>query len=152
MTDDGDRGWLGMLRQGSTITMEAWNLHTKPNQDWNHAWGTAPSNVVRRKLVGLEPLTPGFDSVTIKPQMGELQQLDCKIPTIKGDFDISIKNQNDFVMKVDIPANVTAYLTLPLTIKGDVKVNGRCVTATKTQNGLLLPVVGSGKYVISATK
>ena len=53
---------------------------------------------------------------------------------------------------IDIPANVTAYLTLPLTIKGDVKVNGRCVTATKTQNGLLLPVVGSGKYVISATK
>lgn len=152
MTDEGDRGWLGMLRQGSTITMEAWNLRTKPNQDWNHAWGTVPSNVVRRKLVGLESLTPGFDSVTIKPQMGELQQLDCKIPTIKGDFDISIKNQNDFVMKVDIPANVTAYLTLPLTIKGDVKVNGRCVTATKTQNGLLLPVVGSGKYVISATK
>ena len=127
-------------------------LHTKPHHDWNHAWGTAPSNVVRRKLVGLEPLTPGFDSVTIKPQMGELQQLDCKIPTIKGDFDISIKNQNDFVMKVDIPANVTAYLTLPLSIKGDVKVNGRCVTVTKTQNGLLLPVVGSGKYVISATK
>lgn len=152
MTDEGDRGWLGMLRQGSTITMEAWNLRTKPNQDWNHAWGTAPSNVVRRKLVGLEPLTPGFDSVTIKPQIGELQQLDCKIPTIKGDFDISIKNQNDFVMKVDIPANVTAYLTLPLNIKGDVKVNGRSVTATKTQQGLLLPAVGSGKYVISATK
>ena len=43
-----DRSWLGMLEQGATMTMEAWSLKAKGNQDWNHAWGTAPLNVLAR--------------------------------------------------------------------------------------------------------
>lgn len=50
LTDKGPRSWLGMLEQGSTITMEAWSLEAKPNQDWNHAWGAAPANLLPRFL------------------------------------------------------------------------------------------------------
>lgn len=39
-----------MIDQGSTITMEAWSLKAKPNQDWNHAWGAAPANLLPRYL------------------------------------------------------------------------------------------------------
>lgn len=48
MTAHGDRSWFGMLKQGATMTMEAWNQKAKPNQDWNHAWGTAPLNIIAR--------------------------------------------------------------------------------------------------------
>ena len=48
MTARDDRSWLGMIDQGATMTMEAWSIKTKPNQDWNHAWGTAPLNVLAR--------------------------------------------------------------------------------------------------------
>ena len=48
MTAEGDRGWLGMLEQGATMTMEAWSQKAKPNQDWNHAWGTVPLNILAR--------------------------------------------------------------------------------------------------------
>ena len=43
-----ERSWLGMMAQGSTVTMEAWSLKAKPNQDWNHAWGAAPLNILAR--------------------------------------------------------------------------------------------------------
>ena len=48
MTAEGDRSWLGMLGQGATMTMEAWSQKAKPNQDWNHAWGTVPLNIIAR--------------------------------------------------------------------------------------------------------
>ncbi len=50
LISEGERSWLGMLRQGSTLTMEAWSLKAKPNQDWNHAWGAAPANLLPRFL------------------------------------------------------------------------------------------------------
>lgn len=151
MTDDGERGWLGMLRQGSTMTMEAWDLRTKPNQDWNHAWGTAPTNAVRRKLVGLEPTEPGFSAVKIHPQLGELCRVECKIPTIKGDFEFEIENGNSFGMNVVIPANVKAEVVMPNGV-GGVTVNGLAVTELKKQNGLISLTLGSGRYSISAVK
>lgn len=52
MTARGDRSWLGMLEQGATMTMEAWSQKAKPNQDWNHAWGTAPLNIIARFFKG----------------------------------------------------------------------------------------------------
>lgn len=48
LLDDGPRSWLGMLRQGSTMTLEAWNISDKPNLDWNHAWGAVPANIIPR--------------------------------------------------------------------------------------------------------
>ncbi|HLP74017.1 MAG TPA: hypothetical protein VK155_14020, partial [Bacteroidales bacterium] len=38
LTSKGDRGWWNMIRSGSTITLEAWDMKYKPNSDWNHAW------------------------------------------------------------------------------------------------------------------
>ena len=61
-----------MIRMGSTITTEAWDNVFKPNLDWNHAWGAAASNIIARQLMGIQPLTPGFSSISIKPQPGGL--------------------------------------------------------------------------------
>lgn len=62
LASEGPRSWLGMLRQGATMTMEAWSLDAKPNQDWNHAWGAAPANLLPRFLplpVGTGPAPYG---------------------------------------------------------------------------------------------
>jgi alpha-L-rhamnosidase len=52
MTATHDRSWYNMIRVGSTITMEAWDMKYKPNSDWNHAWGAAPANIIPRHLWG----------------------------------------------------------------------------------------------------
>lgn len=61
MTAPGDRSWRHMAQDvGTTITLEAWDDKYKPNEDWNHAWGAAPANVIPRKILGVEPLDPGY--------------------------------------------------------------------------------------------
>ena len=46
LTSTAERSWYNMIRVGSTITLEAWDNKYKPNQDWNHAWGAAPANLI----------------------------------------------------------------------------------------------------------
>ena len=84
MTSKSDRSWWNMIRTGSTITMEAWDMKYKPNADWNHAWGAAPANIISRCLWGIRPLEPGFKKVQIHPQPGSLISSQIKVPTRRG--------------------------------------------------------------------
>ncbi len=66
-----DRSWPHMIYDvGSTIALEAWDNRYKPNQDWNHAWGAAPANLILRGLMGVRPLRPGFAEARIAPNLG----------------------------------------------------------------------------------
>ncbi|MPM62161.1 hypothetical protein SDC9_109027 [bioreactor metagenome] len=85
---DHQRSWLGMLEAGSTITMEAWNNCVKPNQDWNHAWGAAPANLLPRWVAGIRPTAPGFDEFVVDPQPGDLEWLYCRQPTRHGTVEL----------------------------------------------------------------
>ncbi|NLW86242.1 MAG: hypothetical protein GXY38_05160 [Planctomycetes bacterium] len=91
MTAGHDRGWLNMLRVGSTITMEAWDLRYKNNLDWNHAWGAAPANIIPRFIVGVQPAKPGFEEVLVAPQPGRLQTVEAKVPTPNGPVFVRIE-------------------------------------------------------------
>ncbi|MDR1764070.1 MAG: family 78 glycoside hydrolase catalytic domain [Dysgonamonadaceae bacterium] len=114
LTKTDDRGWYNMLRVGSTITLEAWDNRYKPNQDWNHAWGAVPANIIPRRLVGVEPLSPAFDLVRIKPQIADLKFVTAKIPTIKGNIEVEIHNDaKNYSLTVKIPANMEAEVYLP---------------------------------------
>ena len=57
MTATNDRSWWNMIRSGSTISMEAWDLKYKPNSDWNHAWGSAPANIIPGYMWGIRPVS-----------------------------------------------------------------------------------------------
>lgn len=152
LTKTDDRGWYNMIRVGSTISLEAWDDKYKPNQDWNHAWGAAPSNIIPRKLMGVEPLTPGFDKASIKPQLASLSWAKAIIPTIKGKIALEIENrEKEYRMKVTIPANMEGEVYLPfLSKKYEVKNNGimQKVSHKKGSPFLFLGNLPSGTYEI----
>ena len=112
MTSHGDRSWYNMLREGSTITMEAWGQRYKSNQDWNHAWGAAPANIIPRKVLGVEPLTPGCDEVTVHPHPGTLQYAEGTVPTIKGPVHVRFDRNPDGTLdiKADAPGGVRLHV------------------------------------------
>ncbi|WP_372935888.1 alpha-L-rhamnosidase-related protein, partial [Mariniphaga sediminis] len=84
MTSTNDRSWWNMIRVGSTMTMEAWDMKYKPNSDWNHAWGAAPANIIPRWMWGIRPASSGFEKVIIEPQLSNLKESSIEYPTIKG--------------------------------------------------------------------
>lgn len=152
LTSTADRSWYNMIREGSTISMEAWGTKYKPNQDWNHVWGAVPANTIPRKLMGIEPTSPGWETFRIKPQIGDLASASIKVPTIKGPvFANYEQNDHQFTMQINIPANTRADILVPVkSTKANVvlTINGeeRVVSAVKGRARLI--DVGSGEYFI----
>ena len=111
---EGDRNWWNMLRSGSTMTLEAWDMRYKPNLDWNHAWGTAPLNIIPRYLWGITPASPGFEQVRIQPQMGDLNSSAIKVPTIKGPIEAKFeKLEKTARFTITLPTDVSGNFIVP---------------------------------------
>ncbi|MES2454571.1 MAG: alpha-L-rhamnosidase C-terminal domain-containing protein [Bacteroidota bacterium] len=145
LTARDERSWYNMIKVGSTITLEAWDNKFKPNQDWNHAWGAAPANLIPRRLMGVEPLTPGFGSVSIRPQIGNLKFAQAEIPTIRGGIQISVTQEDTYTLKFTLPANMDAEVYLPVR-KGKVFYNGKPIRAKADKDFLYAGKFGSGTH------
>ncbi|HSP44208.1 MAG TPA: alpha-L-rhamnosidase C-terminal domain-containing protein, partial [Luteolibacter sp.] len=128
ITAPGDRSWRHMLESGTTITWEAWDLKYKPNQDWNHAWGAAPANLLPRFVLGVEAAEPGWKVARIRPHTGNLAHAKGKVPTPRGPVMVDWKNGSGFEMDIRLPEGMTARLELPVPpdSKG-VAINGKTV-------------------------
>lgn len=151
LTKTDDRSWYNMIRVGSTISLEAWDNKYKTNQDWNHAWGAAPANIIPRHLMGVEPLTPGFETIRIMPQTASLEWAEATVPTIRGSVSVSVSNKpGKYVLEVNVPSNTDAevYLPLPSSGKYQVTMNGVDVKTSRLKNRpyLYAGKVGSGSY------
>lgn len=150
LTSTKERSWYNMIRVGSTITLEAWDDKYKPNLDWNHAWGAAPANLIPRKLMGIEPIEPGFRKIRIKPQPAYLREASIKIPSVRGDVKLSFINnlQKSFSIEVQIPANMEAEVWLPNIRKAyNLKLDG-IMQKGEVENEFVKVNVGSGKHTI----
>jgi hypothetical protein len=132
ITADGDRSWKHMVDSGTTISWEAWDLKYKPNQDWNHAWGAAPANLLPRFVLGVEPLAPGWTSARIRPCPGGLKHARGQVPTSKGPIEVDWNSETSFTMTIKLPAMMKANVELPAADGStSVLVNGERVEAEK---------------------
>lgn len=151
MTADGDRGWLGMLRQGATMTMECWNAALKPNQTWGHVWGASPAHIIARYLMGVRPLAPGFTKALIAPQPGGLAAARLHTPTIHGGIVVQFaRTENTFHLEMEIPDGMTAESRIP-TPPGmrPAPADGFAITPDRLQ--LVRHNIAPGRHVFDAT-
>lgn len=124
ITADGDRSWKHMVESGTTITWEAWDQKYKPNQDWNHAWGAAPANLLPRYVLGVKAVGPGWKRALIRPNAGNLKSAEGRIPTPRGPVLVKWKNAGAFGISVKLPDGVAAKVELPATASSRGVFNG----------------------------
>ena len=105
ITSESDRSWFNMLREGATITMEAWGDKFKANQDWNHAWGAAPANIIPRMFCGIRPVEPGFKRFIVDPQPGNVESFSFRMPTVKGEIKLEWSKDKK---QLTVPENTEA--------------------------------------------
>jgi len=140
-----DRSWKHMVESGTTISWEAWDQKYKPNQDWNHAWGAAPANILPRFILGAEAAAPGWGTAHIRPQPCGLKSAEGKIPTPIGPVMVSWKNGNRFQFSVKLPGGMRAQIDLPAHEKSTgVFHNGKPIAAKRSGSRWLLEKTISG--------
>lgn len=147
----GDRSWKHMLDSGTTITWEAWDQKYKPNQDWNHAWGAAPANLLPRYVVGARPVAPGWGKMEIRPNPSGLSWARGKIPTPRGPVEVSWNADGGFKLAVKLPAGSAARISLPAPASSrGVISEGRRVPATRKDGRWVLDseTTGTATYQV----
>jgi hypothetical protein len=157
ITAPGDRSWTHMIEGvGTTITLEAWDTKFKSNQDWNHAWGAAPANLLPRKLLGIEPLAPGWTRLQIYPRLGNLKWAEARTPTPYGPVFARAEAGAEFHLAVTIPTNTNATIFLPAGSANSVTESGKPLTVSgpiklvRWERGRAVLEVTAGNYSFAA--
>ena len=150
MTADNDRSWTHMIeRVGTTVALEAWDMKYKPNLDWNHAWGAAPANILPRKVLGIEPLEPGFSRILIQPRPGKLQWAEGYVPTKAGKVSVRFEqDEKTFRLRVSIPLKSQARVGVPKICGKKLVFDGEPVKSSESEGFLFIDDVGSGEHEI----
>jgi hypothetical protein len=149
MIADGDRSWKHMVESGTTISWEAWDLKYKPNQDWNHAWGAAPANLLPRHILGVQPSAPGWRAATIRPCPGGLTFARGRVPTTRGPIEIDWNSEVTFKLSIALPDGMTAEMNLPAADgTSGVYVEGKSVAATKARDRWIVRDEVSGSVTV----
>lgn len=141
LTSTNKRSWGNMIYHvGSTMALEAWDAEFKPNLDWNHAWGAAPANVIPRKLMGVEPLEPGFKRIRIRPQLATLEHAALTMPTPPGPVRVAVRQPpgDHWTARISVPPGSVAEVHLPTKELKRVWLNGQ--PATRLPRERILPL------------
>ncbi|NIY18059.1 MAG: glycoside hydrolase, partial [Nitrospinaceae bacterium] len=54
----------------------------------NHAWSGAPLSLLCKYGAGIAPVTPGYETYRVMPQMGPLKHIKTTVPSVKGDIEV----------------------------------------------------------------
>ena len=128
MTAHTKRSWWHMIELGSTMTLEAWDAEFKKNLDWNHAWGAAPANIISRFVLGVRPIKPGYATMLIAPQPGNLKWVRGKVPTAAGPVSVNIVNAAKFRLVAELPPGAKARIIVPRRSSGTVSLDGKTIS------------------------
>ena len=103
--------WLGMIAQGATTTMEAWNPDEKPNLTWSHPWAASPASAIPRWLLGVQAASPGWTTLRVMPQLGRLTRASGIVPTPRGPVMLTVTQV--LAPGRTAPASMKLTVTLP---------------------------------------
>ncbi|MNY13572.1 Bacterial alpha-L-rhamnosidase [compost metagenome] len=81
--------------------------------------------------MGVEPLSPAFGSIQIKPQPGTLNTAELQLSTLRGKVEVAFTNTPDqFLLQTTTPPNSTGIVYLPRRMANDrILKNGRTIKA-----------------------
>ena len=112
--------WGGMLSCGATTFWEAYDpketgvekyaMYDRPyGKSLCHAWGANPIYLIFNCILGIEPLTVGYEQFICKPQLWMMPTFECACPIGKGMLYISYDKE-----KLTLRAeNGNGYVELP---------------------------------------
>ncbi len=107
-----ERDFADMLKRGATTTWEAWRAEN--HDSLNHAWSAPMPHLLRRAVIGLEALTPGYGKLALRPDFSVFDEFDCTCQIPAGPVRLAWRRRGPQTvgLTVDIPAATTGVLHL----------------------------------------
>ncbi len=148
--------WGWWIKQGATTLWETWT----EGGSHNHIFLGDCVNWYVRTLVGInpDPTSPGFKHILITPHpVGDLTFAEASYDSVRGPIFCRWDCQDDeFRIRVEIPANTTATIALPTDDVETIRAGSKPLTAVEgiKLQGVADKVatidIGSGSYVFTS--
>ena len=148
-----------------TTLFEGWGIGPKGfgGGTVNHAWSGGGLTILGQFLCGVEPLSPGYDTLRIMPRPGKMEEASATVPSVKGPIRTTFVNRNGrFSLHAETPVGTTTVIAVPTARK--IKMNGKVVFANGdfakpgtakpfgTEGGYVRFLVGPGKWRFESEK
>ena len=156
--------WGYMVERGATTIWERWNSDMEgvggglAMNSFNHYALGAVVGFLYRRLAGIAPAAPGFDRIDIRPLiLAPLDHVEGQYRSSKGLIRSAWRRlgSGGVLLDVDIPANSTARVHLPVSGNATIREGGRDlagrgdVRLAERRDGEAVMEVGSGRYRFS---
>ena len=119
------RPWQAIVDAGLTATPEK-RIEQHPRSEV-HPWTAHPVHYYFSLVAGIEPASPGFRSVRITPQPGQLERIEATYPSPRGEIVVDLTFRGD---------TARGHVTLPEGMNGELVWNGQEQTLAPGLNSL----------------
>jgi len=138
--------WGYWVSQGATTSWETWS-HTGPQQSLDHAFLGTINDWLYHDLAGISPAAPGFAQILIRPAPpAGLDHAEASVDTVRGPVASSWQRAgNGLELTVEIPANTTAEVDVPVSDSGHVSSTSGA-RYLRTDGGYAIYTVSSGQH------
>ena len=112
-----------------TTLWEGWEIGsaTFGGGTYNHGWSGGPLSLLSGYVAGIRPEAIGYNSYSIKPQLGQLDSISCRTLTAKGFLALTLKKSTHNIEMTVETIDAKGLIALPKLNKRfkNITVNGR---------------------------
>jgi len=118
-----------------------------------HAWATGPVTALSGYVLGVRPVSPGFDNWLVQPHPGTLSWAVGRVPTPHGALSVKWggQRQSSFSMEVITPTATTGTIAVPIhgVVNPAININGTTVWRNNAfvGGGVALNGSSDGQYI-----
>lgn len=108
--------YANMVESQLTTLWEGWGIGSEGygGGSYNHGWSGGPLTLLSQYVAGIAPEEPAYKTFNIRPQPGNLREIYCVTPTVKGNITVDLKRKDGKLsLFVDIPPNTLAKIGIP---------------------------------------
>jgi hypothetical protein len=97
-----------------TTLWEDWRIGGSGGGTINHAWCGGALTLLSQYGAGVAPVTPGYGTYQVLPQMGPLKHIKTTVPSVKGNIDVELlRKPNFFSINLVSPDGTMAMVGIP---------------------------------------
>jgi hypothetical protein len=125
----------------------------------SHAWCSGPTALLPQKVLGVEPISAGWQTFSVSPNPCDLKWAKGIVPSPYGSICVDWENDPDGIFKlyVLVPDKTKAKISIPGSNPDKVRINNLAlgrnpnIKLSGTENGKIVFFVPPGEYEFSIT-
>ncbi|MBT3381274.1 MAG: glycoside hydrolase [Lentisphaerae bacterium] len=103
-----------MTEHHYTTLWEDWRIGGSGGGTINHAWCGGALTLLSQYGAGVAPVTPGYGTYHVLPQMGPLKHIKTTVPSVKGDIHLELHSTVESItMDLVSPKGTVAVVGIP---------------------------------------